>query len=604
MSHHFINYVGLAAAAAGIACSDTAFPTAPPPSSRPAALAIVSGDGQSGIVAATLKERLVVRVTDARTRPVRNAAVVFLVLEGGGSIVGTANRFRTDSAGIAGADWSLGRSTSVAQVVEARVIPEVTPPLVATFRATSRPAPAAAIEFLTASTPDTLTVTSFSDTVRVRVTDVYGNAVPGEHIGWSAPNGGSLHADSTVTESDGTSTNRWTLRPVSGAALAPGAYSITATLLGDPLYGSELPVALLVRRVGDARLTASAIALGDWHSCAIVATGGAWCWGVNWSGQLGDGSETSRRFAHAVASDETFRTIVAGREHTCALNSAGQAFCWGKNLFGELGDGTRVWRDIPVRVAGGHTFVSLAAGSAHTCGVTEDGSAYCWGDNSDGQLGDGTMQRRLSPTAVATSLKFESLVAGQLHTCGLNTKGETMCWGSNENLQLGTYTRTLPSCYGANAWKCSTIPVTLLDRYVELAASHEGTCALTSEGEPWCWGWGLAETQVVSTQRFRHLTGGSYQMCGITDTESAFCWAIHRGGDYDYYGGTSITEPERVSGSFIALRIGAEHFCGIAAGGSDAVQCWGNNRFGQLGDASITSRRDPRPVLRAARGRP
>ncbi len=597
MSHHLTMCVALVTAAAAIGCSDTQSPVGPQPSSRPAALVIVSGEDQTGTVASTLADRLAVRITDARSKPVRNAAVHFRVLEGGGSI-GRVNRYLTDSAGIAGVYWSLGISTTVPQLVEARLAPEASPPLVATFRASARPAHAAAIEFLTEFTPDTLSAASFSDTVRLRVTDAYGNRVPEAHVAWSAPNGGSLEADSTATDSEGTSTNRWTLLSVSGALLTSGAYSLTATLLGT---FSDPPVAVLLRRVGDPRLTASSIALGAWHSCAIAATGGTWCWGLNTGGQLGDGTRTSRRFAHAVASDQTFRMIAAGAEHTCALNSAGQAFCWGKNGYGQLGDGTRIARDTPVLTAGGRTFASLAASSEHTCGVTDDGSAYCWGANTVGQLGDGTAEQRLSPTAVATSMKFESLVAGLHHTCGVNTIGETMCWGSNEQLQLGAYTRTLPLCNGQNQWRCSTIPVTLRDRYVELAANQGGTCGLTAQGALVCWGWGLTETPVLSTERFGHLTGGSDHMCGITNGHSAFCWAIHSGDDYygDY--GTYITEPERVSGSFIALRIGTDHFCGITAGGGDTAQCWGSNHWGQLGDGSIASRRGPTSVLRAGR---
>lgn len=597
MSYSFIIGIGLAAVTATVGCSDPQWPAGPRPSSRPAALAILHGDGQTGTVATTLGERLVVRVTDRRSRPVENAAVHFLVLGGGGSIAGE-NRRLTDSAGIAGVFWSLGKSTTVPQLVEARISPETSPPLLATFRASARPASAAAIEFLTEFTPDTISAPSFSDTVRLRVTDAYGNRVPEERVAWSVPNGGSLEADSTATDSDGTSTNRWTLRSASGALLMSGAYSLTATLLGT---FSDPPVAVLLRRVGDPRLTASSISLGAWHSCAIAATGGAWCWGLNTGGQLGDGTRTSRRFAHAVASDQTFRSIAAGAEHTCALNSRGQAFCWGNNGYGQLGDGTRIARDTPVLTAGGRTFASLAASSEHTCGVTHDGSAYCWGANADGRLGDGTAEQRLSPTAVATSMKFASLVVGLHHTCGLNTKGETMCWGSNEQLQLGAHTRTLPLCNGQNQWRCSTIPVTLRDRYVELAANRGGTCGLTAQGALVCWGWGLTETPVMSTERFGHLTGGSDQTCGITNGHSAFCWAIHSGGnDYGDYG-TYITEPERVPGSFIALRIGADHFCGITAGGGDIVRCWGSNPWGQLGDGSIALSRGPTSVLRAGR---
>ena len=55
------------------ACSDD-LPTGTKPSSTPAAIAIQSGDGQSAIVARSLADPIVVKVTDGRGRPVRNAA--------------------------------------------------------------------------------------------------------------------------------------------------------------------------------------------------------------------------------------------------------------------------------------------------------------------------------------------------------------------------------------------------------------------------------------------------------------------------------------------------------------------------------------------------
>jgi alpha-tubulin suppressor-like RCC1 family protein len=68
------------------------------------------------------------------------------------------------------------------------------------------------------------------------------------------------------------------------------------------------------------------------------------------------------------------------------------AYCWGYNFTGALGDGTETdRRQTPVAVAGGLLFSGVSPGDGyHTCGVTTLGRAYCWGHNAYGQLGTGT----------------------------------------------------------------------------------------------------------------------------------------------------------------------------------------------------------------------
>lgn len=148
---------------------------------------------------------------------------------------------------------------------------------------------------------------------------------------------------------------------------------------------------------------------GDWtgegpfHTCGVT-TAGAFCWGYNASGQLGDGTTVNRASPVPVSGGLSFRFAsflgpVAGSLHACGVTTALAAFCWGSNGFGQLGDGSTVNKTSPGLVAGGLTFLALSAGAQHTCGVGPAG-AFCWGLNYYGQLGDGSTANSPVPVRV------------------------------------------------------------------------------------------------------------------------------------------------------------------------------------------------------------
>ena len=193
-------------------------------------------------------------------------------------------------------------------------------------------------------------------------------------------------------------------------------------------------------------VTFASLAAGPDHTCGLTIVGAAYCWGYSLFGQLGDGTTTPQRMtptAVTMPSGVTFASLTAGGAHTCALTSAGAAYCWGINWDGQLGDGTTTPQRLTptaVTMPSGVPFTSLTAGAEHTCGLTLVGAAYCWGNNFYGQLGDGTTaSRSRTPTAVRmpSGVTFATLAGGSNHTCGLTSAGAAYCWGKNSSGQLG-----------------------------------------------------------------------------------------------------------------------------------------------------------------------
>ncbi|MBI1966382.1 MAG: Ig-like domain-containing protein [Gemmatimonadetes bacterium] len=181
---------------------------------------------------------------------------------------------------------------------------------------------------------------------------------------------------------------------------------------------------------------------GDF-SCALTGAGAAWCWGVNFAGQLGDGSTTTTTPPVPVSGGLGFTALSVGSRHACGLTSAGAAWCWGDNSAGELGDGSRLSARGPEPVAGGIAFTGLSAGGDFTCGWTADGTAYCWGANALGQLGAasaeicGPQSCSTTPLPMSGGLRFRTVGVGGTHACGIALDGVAYCWGANQSGQLG-----------------------------------------------------------------------------------------------------------------------------------------------------------------------
>lgn len=222
-----------------------------------------------------------------------------------------------------------------------------------------------------------------------------------------------------------------------------------------------------------------AVYAGGLVTCGLALDGTAYCWGGNRYGQLGDGSGVTDygRAPTPVAGGLTFDRLSAGWRHACGITSEARAYCWGYNFTGQLGDGTNVNRGAPTLVAGDHRFVNLVAFANHTCALTPDAMAYCWGDNYYAQLGDGSRVSSNVPVAVAGGA-FAGLVAAEAQTCGLAATGRAYCWGATWSEE------------SSNGWTIATSPAPiesgLLFSAITAGANH--LCGLTPNQVAYCWG--------------------------------------------------------------------------------------------------------------------
>ncbi|MDB4948047.1 MAG: hypothetical protein JWM27_696 [Gemmatimonadetes bacterium] len=217
-------------------------PSGPSPAGEAGAITVLAGDQQSGTVGADLGTSLSVKVTDAGGKPVKGVPVVFQVTAGGGAL--SAGSLPTDAAGVAQTRWTLGTVARDTQRVEARVNDPTTGAALATvrFRAVAQPDTPAALTKVAGDAQTGSVGAALVDSLAVRLTDRFGNAVAGRTVEFAATGGGGQVLPAAhATDSVGIARTQWRLgtrldtaqtAAATFGALAPAAFTATARVDG------------------------------------------------------------------------------------------------------------------------------------------------------------------------------------------------------------------------------------------------------------------------------------------------------------------------------------------------------------------------------------
>ena len=236
----------------------------------------------------------------------------------------------------------------------------------------------------------------------------------------------------------------------------------------------------------------------------------------------------------------------------------------------------------------------LALGGAHSCALTSAGGARCWGNDQQGQLGDfsgGILYSTTPVNGIGLSTGLRELASGAEHACALTAAGGVKCWGRNDVGQLGdgTLTRALRQ-----------VDVVALSNVAAIGSgpSSRHTCAVLRSGGVACWGFngtgqlgnGNAVNQAtpVTVQGLgapvRMVSTGANHSCALTGGGAVQCWGHNANGQL----GDGTTQPSLVpvavrglQSGVVAITSGFTHNCALLQSG--AVRCWGGNGRGQLG---------------------
>lgn len=239
-------------------------------------------------------------------------------------------------------------------------------------------------------------------------------------------------------------------------------------------------------------------------------------------------------------------------------------------------------------------WLAVSAGTSHSCALDITGQAWCWGDNAWRRLGVSDSVNIRRPVRVETPQRFRLISAGATETCAVTERGGgIVCWG-------GQYPGTLPR-------------TVLADRAYTRIALRSNSCAISTDGNGWCWGAngsgqlgsGSPSNEVAASpqplaggRKWRAIepSAGGFA-CGLTSTGVAMCWGSNANGQLGTGGERSSRVPELVGEGPIyqSLAVGGEHACGIGMDGT--AWCWGKGADGAIGNGRREIARVPQRVV-------
>jgi len=208
---------------------------------------------------------------------------------------------------------------------------------------------------------------------------------------------------------------------------------------------------------------------------------------------------------------------------------------------------------------------TISAGYSHTCEIT-GGNAYCWGLNASGELGNNSTVNSSVPVPVYTGgalagVTLTQISAGDNFTCALSSAGAAYCWGYDVDGELGN---------GANT------------------ASQVTPVAVTTSGVLS----GVTLTQISAELGFA---------CAVGSAGAAYCWGLGTSGQLGNNLGTSSNVPVAVTASGVlsgvtVTQVTAGNGFACAVGSAGAAYCWGQGTDGTLGNNSVNVNHVPGAV--------
>ncbi|MCL2377619.1 MAG: stalk domain-containing protein [Defluviitaleaceae bacterium] len=172
---------------------------------------------------------------------------------------------------------------------------------------------------------------------------------------------------------------------------------------------------------------------------------------------------------------ENVAFVVSSLIHTLAITTNGRLWSWGLNDSGQLGDGTTNNRCEPVEIM--DNVIQAGISISRSWAVTSDGDFYVWGSDNGSHpgLGGGSAMYLATPTQVMSGVRYAAQTYDHIATTFIIMDDGSL-WGHGGGIVALTG--------GRRVW----IFVPIMENVVTIWAGYFIAVATLEDGTVWIWG--------------------------------------------------------------------------------------------------------------------
>lgn len=237
------------------------------------------------------------------------------------------------------------------------------------------------------------------------------------------------------------------------------------------------------------------IACGSNHTLAVTASGMAFSWGCNDSGELGLGDLRPRAFPEHLSTLEYVINVFAGYNNSCCITTTkhdnfindevGSAWVFGSASGGKLGLGEGCTASSimnPRKLTYISGVYKVALGNSHSLLLQFDGTLYATGSGANGRTGTGENAIVNEFKRVNTDLKFIDIAVGSSHSLAVSMDNDLYGWGKGKSITMNDESILQPT-------RIEGLPCSMgVTKVIAVSAMYNHSFVVTDQGGLIAWG--------------------------------------------------------------------------------------------------------------------